>query len=81
MWNLDRRVWNQYMQKSNQRHGGKVEEKHNSIAYNRAIHEKRISAESKYEKIPNMQDALLKVRMNKSSLNMGMVNATSSRKS
>jgi len=51
----------------------------NSIAYNQKILEKKESVDNKYKKIPNMNDALLKVRTNKSTLNLNLVNATSSR--
>jgi len=79
MWNLDRRMWKEYMQRSNQKNPNTVLTKMNSIAYNQKILEKKESVDNKYKKIPNMNDALLKVRTNKSTLNLNLVNATSSR--
>jgi len=79
MWNLDRRMWKEYMQRSNEKNPNTVLTKMNSIAYNQKILEKKESVDNKYKKIPNMNDALLKVRTNKSTLNLNLVNATSSR--
>lgn len=79
MWNLDRRMWKEYMQRSNDKNPNNVKTKINSIAYNNKLLEKKESSDNKYQKIPNMNDALLKVRTNKRSLNLQMVNATSSR--
>ena len=79
MNDFDRRLWNDYMQKRNQQNPNTVSTKMNSLAYNKKLVEKQESADNKYEKIPNMNDALLKVRTNKRTLNLNMVNATSSR--
>jgi len=79
MNDFDRRLWNDYMQKRNQQNPNTVSTKMNSLAYNKKLVEKKESADNKYKKIPNMNDALLKVRTNKRTLNLNMVNATSSR--
>ena len=79
MNNFDRRLWKDYMKKSTERNPNTVSTKMNSIAYNQKILEKKECADNKYKKIPNMNDALLKVRTNKHSLNMNMVNATTSK--
>ena len=79
MNDFDRRLWNDYMQRRNQQNPNTVSTKMNSLAYNKKLVEKKESADNKYKKIPNMNDALLKVRTNKRTLNLNMVNATSSR--
>ena len=79
MWNLNRRMWNSYMQRMNELHPHSVSTKMNSLAYNQKLVEKKEIADQKYNKIPNMQNALGKVRSNKRTLNLNMVNATTSK--
>ena len=79
MWNLNRRMWNSYMQKMNQMNPHSVSTKMNSLAYTQKLVEKKESADNKYNKIPNMKNALGKVRSNKRTLNLKMVNATTSK--
>lgn len=78
MWNLNRRMWNSYMQRMNQQNPHSVSTKMNSLAYHKKLVEKNESA-NKHNKIPNMQNALRKVRSNKRTLNLNMVNATTSK--
>ena len=79
MWNLNRRMWNSYMQKMNQMTPHSVSTKMNSLAYNQKLVEKKESADNKYNAVPNMKNALGKVRNNKRTLNLKMVNATTSK--
>ena len=78
MWNLNRRMWNSYMQRMNQQNSHSVSTKMNSLAYHKKLVEKNESA-NKHNKIPNMKNALGKVRSNKRTLNLNMVNATTSK--
>ena len=78
MNNFDRRLWNDYMQRRNQQNPHSVSTKMNSLAYHKKLVEKNESA-NKHNKIPNMQNALRKVRSNKRTLNLNMVNATTSK--
>jgi len=79
MNDFDRRLWNDYMQRRNQQNPNTVSTKMNSLAFNNKLIEKKESADNKYNKIPNMQNALGKVRSNKRTLNLNMVNATTSK--
>ena len=79
MNNFDRRLWNDYMERSNERHPNTVSTKLSSIAYNQKLIMKKENADNKYNKIPNMKNALGKVRSNKRTLNLKMVNATTSK--
>ena len=79
MWNLNRRMWNSYMQKMNQMNPHSVSTKMNSLAYNQKLVEKKESADNKYNKIPNMKSAMQKVRSNNRTHKLDMVNATTSK--
>ena len=79
MNNFDRRLWNDYMRRCNGRNPNSVSTKLSSIAYHKKLVEKKEVADNKYNKIPNMNDALSKVRQDKRTHNLKMVNATSSR--
>jgi len=79
MWNLDRRMWKEYMQRSQDKNPNTVSTKMNSLAYNKSLLEKKEASDNKYKKIPNMNDALSKVRQDKRTHNLNMINATSSR--
>ena len=79
MNDFDRRLWNDYMQKSNERNPHSVSTKLSSIAYNKKLVEKKESADYKYNKIPNMQNALGKVRNNKRTLPLSLVQGTTSK--
>ena len=63
----------------NQMNPHSVSTKMNSLAYNQKLVEKKEIADQKYNKIPNMKNALGKVRSNKRTLNLKMVNATTSK--
>ena len=79
MNDFDRRLWNDYMQRSNERNPNTVSTKLSSIAYNKKLLEKKESADYKYNKIPNMQNALGKVRSNKRTLPLSLVQGTTSK--
>ena len=79
MNNFDRRLWKDYMQKSNERNPNTVSTKLSSIAYNNKLLLKKESADQKYSKIPNMTSAMHKVRNNNRTHNLNMVNATTSK--
>tara|TARA_A200000113_G_scaffold189989_1_gene178182 strand:- start:852 stop:1118 length:267 start_codon:yes stop_codon:yes gene_type:complete len=79
MNNFDRRLWNDYMQRSNERNPNTVSTKLSSIAFNKKLVEKKENADNKYNAVPNMKNALGKVRSNKRTLNLKMVNATTSK--
>ena len=78
MWNLNRRMWNSYMQRMNELHPHSVSTKMNSLAYTDKMHKKRTST-NQYNEIPNMRTALGEVRNSKRTLNLKMVNATTSK--
>ena len=67
------------MQRMNELNPHSVNTKMNSLAYNKKLVEKQENADNKYNKIPNMKNALGKVRSNKRTLNLKMVNATTSK--
>ena len=73
------KAWLDYMQKSVERNPNSASTKMNSLAFNNKLIEKKENADNKYNKIPNMQNALGKVRSNKRTLNLNMVNATTSK--
>ena len=79
MNNFDRRLWKDYMQKSVERNPNSVSTKMNSLAFNHKLIEKKENADNKYNKIPNMTSAMQKVRNNSRTLNLNMVNATTSK--
>ena len=63
----------------NQMNPHSVSTKMNSLAYNQKLVEKKESADNKYNKIPNMKNALGKVRSDKRTLNLNLINATTSK--
>ena len=79
MNNFDRRLWTDYMRRCNNRNPNSVSTKLSSIAYNQKLVEKKENADNKYNAIPDMKNALGKVRNNKRTLNLKMVNATTSK--
>ena len=79
MNDFDRRLWNDYMQRRNQQNPNTVSTKMNSLAFNNKLIEKKESADNKYNKIPNMQNALGKVRSNKRTLPLSLVQGTTSK--
>ena len=79
MNNFDRRLWTDYMRRCNHRNPNSVSTKLSSIAYNQKLVEKKENADNKYNAVPNMKNALGKVRNNKRTLNLKMVNATTSK--
>tara|TARA_E500000178_G_scaffold355430_1_gene428049 strand:+ start:5018 stop:5269 length:252 start_codon:yes stop_codon:yes gene_type:complete len=79
MWNLDRRLWNQYMQRQNERNPNSVNTRLNSIAYNKRLVEKQETADNKYNAVPNMRDAVSKVRQDKRTHSLNLINATGSK--
>ena len=79
MWNLNRRMWNSYMQKMNQMNPHSVSTKMNSLAYNQKLVEKKESADNKYNAVPNMRDAVSKVRQDKRTHSLNLINATGSK--
>lgn len=79
MWNHNRRNYHQYMKKLNELNPNPVTTKMTSIAYNNKLLEKKEVSDNKYDKIPNMQDAMQKVRNNNRTHNLNMVNATTSK--
>ena len=79
MWNLNRRMWNSYMQRMNELNPHSVNTKMNSLAYNKKLVDKQQNADNKYNSIPNMREAMTQVRSDKRTHNLNMINATSSR--
>ncbi len=79
MWNLNRRMWNSYMQRMNELNPHSVNTKMNSLAYNKKLVEKKENADNKYNAIPNMRDAVSKVRQDKRTHSLNLVNATGSK--
>ena len=79
MNDFDRRLWNGYMKKMNSLHPNSVTTKMNSIAYNNKLIVKKEVSDNKYNKIPNMKDAMQKVRNNNRTHNLNMINATTSK--
>ena len=79
MWNHDRRSYHQYMQKMNELYPNTVTTKMNSIAYNQKILKKKESSDNKYSEIPDMKNALSKVRNDKRTHSLKMINATTSK--
>ena len=67
------------MQRMNELNPHSVNTKMNSLAYNKKLVEKKENADNKYNAIPDMKNALGKVRNNKRTLNLKMVNATTSK--
>ena len=67
------------MQRQNERNPHSVNTKLNSIAYNKRLVEKQETADNKYSAVPNMRDAVLKVRQDKRTHSLNLVNATGSR--
>ena len=79
MWNLNRRMWTSYMQRMNELNPHSVNTKMNSLAYNKKLVEKQENADNKYNSIPNMKEAMTKVRNDKRTHNLKMINATGSK--
>ena len=79
MNDFDRRLWNDYMQRRNQQNPNTVSTKMNSLAYNKRLIEKKEAADNKYNKIPNMRDAVSKVRQDKRTHSLNLINATGSK--
>ena len=79
MWNLNRRMWNSYMQRMNALNPHGVNTKLNSIAYNQKLVEKQTNADNKYNAIPNMKEAMTKVRQDKRTHSLNLINATGSK--
>ena len=79
MWNHDRRSYHLYMKKMNELYPNSVTTKMESIAYKNKLIEKKQVSDNKYNKVPNMKDAMLKVRNNNRTHNLDMVNATTSK--
>ena len=79
MWNLNRRMWNSYMQRMNELNPHSVNTKMNSLAYNKKLVDKQQNADNKYNSIPNMREAMTQVRSDKRTHNLNLINATSSR--
>jgi len=79
MNNFDRRLWKDYMQKSNERNPNTVSTKMNSLAFNKKLLERKESADNKYNAIPNMTTALEKIRNDKRTLAQSFINATGSK--
>ena len=79
MWNLNRRMWNSYMQKMNQMNPHSVSTKMYSLAYNQKLVEKKESADNKYNAIPDMKNPLGKVRQDKRTTSLNLINATGSK--
>ena len=79
MWNLNRRMWNSYMQRMNELNPHSVNTKMNSLAYNKKLVDKQQNADNKYNSIPNMREAMTQVRSDKRTHNLNMINATNSR--
>ena len=67
------------MQRQNERNPHSVNTKLNSIAYNKRLVEKQETADNKYNAVPNMRDAVSKVRQDKRTHSLNLVNATGSR--
>ena len=72
-------MWRDYMQRQNERNPHSVNTKLNSIAYNKKLVEKQETADNKYNAVPNMRDAVSKVRQDKRTHSLNLVNATGSR--
>ena len=79
MWNLNRRMWTQYMQRMNEQNPNSVNTKLNSLAYNKKLVEKKENAENKYSAVPDMKEAMTKVRRDKRTHSLNMINATGSK--
>ena len=67
------------MQRQNERNPHSVNTKLNSIAYNKKLVEKQETSDNKYNAVPNMRDAVSKVRQDKSTHSLNLVNATGSK--
>ena len=67
------------MQRMNEMNPHSVNTKMNSLAYNQKLIEKKDNADNKYNEIVNMKVALSKVRQDKRTHNLKMINATSSK--
>ena len=76
MWNLNRRMWNSYMQRMNELNPNSVSTKINSMAYNKKLVDKKENADNKYNAIPDMKNALGKVRQDKRTTPLNLINAT-----
>ena len=79
MWNHNRQMFHQYMQKMNEMNPHSVNTKMQSLAYNKKLVEKKENADNKYHSIPNMKSAMQKVRSNNLTHKLDMVNATTSK--
>ena len=79
MWNLNRRMWNSYMQRMNELNPHSVNTKMNSLAFNKKLVEKQETADNKYNAVPNMRDAVSKVRQDKRTHSLNLINATGSK--
>ncbi len=67
------------MQRQNERNPHSVNTKLNSIAYNKRLVEKQETADNKYNAVPNMRDAVSKVRQDKRTHSLNLINATGSK--
>ena len=67
------------MQRQNERNPHSVNTKLNSIAYNKRLVEKQEPADNKYNAVPNMRDAVSKVRQDKRTHSLNLINATGSK--
>ena len=67
------------MQRQNERNPHSVNTKLNSIAYNKKLVEKQETADNKYSAVPNMRDAVSKVRQDKRTHSLNLINATGSK--
>ena len=67
------------MQRMNELNPNSVNTKMNSMAYNKKLMQKKETADCKYNKIPNMKNALGKVRQDKRTTSLNLINATGSK--
>ena len=67
------------MQRMNEKNPHSVNTKLNSIAYNKKLVEKKETHDNKYNAVPNMRDAVSKVRQDKRTHSLNLINATGSK--
>ena len=67
------------MQRMNELNPHSVNTKLNSMAYNKKLVEKKETSEHRYNAIPNMKEAMTKVRQDKRTHSLNLINATGSK--